>query len=254
MGKSDLKEKKILITGGSKGLGKSAALSFSEDGATIMICGRDENSLEKVQNSLTGDGHSIYAGDMITNQGIEGLLKAVNNFGDLDIILHCMGGGLGKSASLISGDDLDLIYQVNLRSAVRINHSLIPKMQNRKTGNVIHVISSAATQAIASVGYNTIKAALAAYVRSLGNSLANSGVIVTGIMPGRFNSPGGSWERLRDKNPDLVKDIENEQPKGRFGESKEIIPLLKLLASRKAKMMIGSCVPIDGGESLSYEI
>ena len=101
--------------------------------------------------------------------------------------------------------DFELLLKTNLSIGVELNRLLIPSMIKRGQGNVLHVGSTASTQAIASVGYNTVKAAVAAYVRSLGRELASTGVIVTGILPGAYFAPENSWERLREKNPDIVK-------------------------------------------------
>ena len=165
-----------------------------------------------------------------------------------------MGGGLGKHEPFLNQVDFDLLIKTNLSAGAELNRLLIPSMIKRGRGNVLHVGSTASTQAIASVGYNTVKAAVAAYVRSLGRELAHTGVIVTGILPGAYFAPENSWERLRQKNPDIVKQfIKDKQPRNKLGSYEEIIPMIEFLSSDKATMMTGCCVPIDGGESLSYD-
>ena len=84
-------------------------------------------------------------------------------------------------------------------SWLEINKIIVPQMIQRKCGNLVHVCSIASSEATGSVGYNTVKAALAAYVRTLGRELVDSGVVVTGILPGGFYAPGNSWERLEEK-------------------------------------------------------
>ena len=101
--------------------------------------------------------------------------------------------------------------------------------------------------------YNTAKAALAAYVRSLGNALAKSGIVVTGILPGGFNAPGNSWERLQASKPEIVKDfVDQRLPRGRLADAEELVPLLSFLCSDAAGMMGGCMVPIDAGEGVTY--
>ena len=113
-------------------------------------------------------------------------------------------------------------------------------MIERGHGHLVHVCSVASTDAVASVGYNTVRAAQAAYVRSVGNVLAASGLVVTGILPGGFRAPGNSFERLRAKAPDVVdRFIDERLPRGRLAEPEELIPLIAFLCSDVASMMGG---------------
>ena len=126
-------------------------------------------------------------------------------------------------------------------------------MIERETGNIVHVGSIASSEAVGSVGYNTAKAGLAAYSRSLGREVAKSGVIVTAILPGGFWAPENSFERFRERDPEsLAKLIAEKQPRGKMGDADEILPLIFFLVSRQATMMAGCCVPIDGGEGVAY--
>ena len=113
--------------------------------------------------------------------------------------------------------------------------------------------SIAGGEAVASVGYNTVKAALAAYVRSLGNQLAGDSIIATGIQPGGFRAPGNSWERLASTKPEVVEDFVRQRlPRGHLGDAEELVPLLAFLCSDAASMMGGCMVPIDAGEGKAY--
>ena len=126
-------------------------------------------------------------------------------------------------------------------------------MIKNKQGFAVHICSRASQEACASVGYNTVKAGLAAYVRSIGREMAGTGVVVTGVLAGVFYAPGNSWERLRQSKPEVVERyIEENLPRKRMLDAKEIIPLIMFLSSDKSSMMSGSCVPIDGGESKAY--
>jgi 3-oxoacyl-[acyl-carrier protein] reductase len=94
---------------------------------------------------------------------------------------------------------------------------------------------------------------LAAYTRTLGRALADTGVIVTAILPGGFWAPNNSFVRLQEKDPKILDEwVEKHLPRKKLGEPDEIFPLLFFLASRGATMMAGCCVPIDGGEGVTY--
>ena len=104
---------------------------------------------------------------------------------DVSVILHCAGGGMGLRGPFMTPQELHALFMVNL-GGIEINRRFAPRMQADGYGRIIHVCSIASGEAVGSVGYNTIKAALGAYVRSLGRELAPYGVVVSGIAPGGF--------------------------------------------------------------------
>ena len=118
---------------------------------------------------------------------------------------------------------------------------------------MVHVGSIASNEGVGSVGYNTVKAALAAYVRSLGREMNRFNVIVTGILPGGFISPENAMARLQESNPAAYERfIQDRLPRQIMGEATELIPMLLLLCSEGASMMGGCLVPIDAGEGRAY--
>ena len=250
-----LEGKGILITGASRGLGAVCAKEFSIQGARLVLAARSKGALLRVQESCVNPGkHLIISADLTDMGELQKCIKKSKNFlRGIDVVLHAAGGGLGFKDSLIKAADLEKIFKLNVIVPVEINRLVACDMIKREKGNLVHVGSIASSEAIASVGYNTVKAALAAYVRSLGNELAGSDVVVTGILPGGFTAPGNSWERLIAKKPDLVKKIIKERlPRKCLAHAEELIPLLSFLCSDAASMMGGCLVPIDAGEGKAY--
>ena len=179
--------------------------------------------------------------------------KGFEFLGGVDIIIHALGGGYGFSDPMLSWKQIELLHKVNLYAGAEINRLTIPKMIKNKKGSIIHVGSIASQEAVGSVGYNTVKASLAAYVRSLGREMASSGIIVTGILPGGFTAPGNAMIRLQENKPEVYDSFINERlPRKKMGSVTEIIPLICLLASDAGSMMSGCCVPIDAGEGTAY--
>ena len=195
-----------------------------------------------------------FAADLTQPEKIIELIEESENFlGGFDVIIHVAGGGLGLRDPLLTLEDFRQLYELNVGIAVGVNRLVIPKMIATGAGNVVHVCSIASTEATGSVGYNTSKAALAAYVRSLGREIADTGVIVTGILPGAFLAPNNAFVRLRENNPEVYKNFVQERlPRKRIGQANEITPLLFFLSSSAATMMSGCCVPIDAGEGMSF--
>ena len=223
--------RKILVTGASKGLGLVVANAFEAQGDTVIRWGRAQLDYLK----------------------IEGWNCIIPHYTEIDVVIHCAGGGLGLRGPYLTAEAAHQLFMVNLGGAMELNRIIGPEMQHRGSGTLIHVCSIASGEAVGSVGYNTVKAALGAYVRSLGRAMAPYGVIVTGIAPGGFQAPGNAMERLSANNPPAYQEfIEERLPRGRMGEAEELIPLLKYLASPEASMMGGCLVPIDAGEGHYY--
>lgn len=246
--------KKVIVTGASRGLGAVCARRFAAEGAELLLAARSREHLETVRGSLPNPtSHLVFAGDLCRPEAIAELVERAAEFGDIDVALHVMGGGLGMADPLLDWDQFHALFHTNIASAVQINRALAPGMVARGTGNIVHVGSIAGREATGSVGYNSVKAALAAYIRTLGRELAPTGVVVTGISPGGFWAPENSWVRFRERDPELLDEvIAQRQPRKKLGEAEEIVPMLLFLASRHATMMSGCCVPIDGAEGVTY--
>jgi 3-oxoacyl-[acyl-carrier protein] reductase len=251
------KDKRILITGASKGLGWVCAQELAKQGARLVFSGRNKEKLAELKASLLNpDMHMVFFGDLVDPKVISELVSKSEAFlGGIDIVLHVLGGGYGFRDPLLTWDQLDTLHKVNIGVAAEINRWIVPGMIEQKSGNLVHVGSIASAEATGSVGYNTIKASLAGYVRSLGRELAPSGVVVTGVLPGAFYAPGNSWRRLEENKPEVVQNfIKENLPRKKIAEAEEVVPLILFLASEAASMMSGSCVPIDAGEGKAYNL
>lgn len=247
--------KRILITGASKGLGAVCFLEFAKMGARLAISGRTKENLGKLlKETKDPDSHIAISLDLSEEYNVQEFVQKGSEFlGGVDIIIHALGGGYGFSDPILSWKQLDLLHKVNLYAGAEINKLVIPNMIKNQRGTIIHVGSIASQEAVGSVGYNTVKASLAAYVRSLGREMASSGIIVTGILPGGFTAPGNAMIRLKENKPEVYDSFIMERiPRRKMGSVSEIIPLICLLASDSGSMMSGCCVPIDAGEGKAY--
>ncbi len=251
----ELENKKILITGASKGLGAVCAPALAAEGASLVLMARSGDKLEKIRNSFKNPNRHLSLSCDLTDfdQLRNRIDKAKRFLGSVDVVLHVVGGGLGLSDSLLSSEGLMKLFVLNIAIAAEINRMVAPEMIEKKCGSLVHVCSIASSEATGSVGHNTVKAALAGYVRSLGRELAASGVVATGILPGGFIAPENAFVRLKERNPIGYKDfVENRLPRKALAEADELIPLLLFLCSDAASMMGGCLVPIDAGEGKSY--
>lgn len=250
-----MRNKRILITGASKGLGAATAKAFAERGARLVLVARSQDKLESICRSCTDhQRHSIIAADLLQPKEIEVAVEHAYRFlGGIDVVLHAVGGGLGMKDTLLTHGEFMKLFALNLGAAAEINRLVVPEMKKDRSGNLVHVGSIASTEAVGSVGYNTVKAGLGAYVRSLGRELYPFNIIATGILPGGFISAENAMARLQAANPEAYqKFIEERLPRKIMGEARELIPMLVLLCSEDASMMGGCLVPIDAGEGRAY--
>jgi len=249
------KNKTILITGASRGLGASMAESFANQGASVVLLARDLNKLESVRKKLKNSSkHLSISIDLTDLTLIDSTLKSLQKKIDgVDVIVHAAGGGLGFKNDFLDHSQLTKLFNLNLACAIEINRILIPEMIEKKVGSILHIGSIASFESAGSVGYNTVKAAISGYVRSIGRQLLKDNVILTGALLGGFISEGNAMFRLKTKNPIAYKEfIENRLPRKKMGTVEELIPALMLLCSHDSGMLGGCVFPMDAGEGKAY--
>ena len=251
-----MKNKNIIITGASKGLGHDLAISLSKENNKLFLISRDIKKLNQLKNKCTFKSkHKVYSANFLFPEETLNISKEINFFfkNKIDAIIHCAGGGLGLKQNNLNNSDLLKLLNLNILSSIELNRLVLPSMLKRKSGKIIHVGSIASNEAVGSLGYNIAKASLNAYVKTLGRDLARKNIVVTGIAPGGFITRDNAMDRLRIKNNIAYKNFIKERlPRKKMGLTSEIIPLIKFLCSENSGMMSGCLVPIDGGESKSY--
>lgn len=243
------------MTGASQGLGAVAAQALARRGDRLVLLARSAEKLEQLRQSCESpDRHLCLSADLQQLEALPALIHKAREFlGGIDGILHAAGGGLGFKDDCLAADEFSKLFTLNLGAAAELNRLVVPEMKERRSGFLVHVGSIASSEGVGSVGYNTVKAGLAAYVRSLGRHLAAYNVVATGILPGGFTGPDNAMARLNAKNPEAYQNfVEDRLPRKSMGEASEIIPLLMLLCSDAASMMAGCMVPIDAGEGRAY--
>ena len=250
-------DKRIIVTGASRGLGAMVCKALAIRGAKIAMLSRSKKDMDNLKKKLKNPSDHISVKiDLLKNSDIKlAISKAKNFLKQIDIVLHIAGGGLGLKETLINNTDLKTLFQINLGAAAEINRLVVRDKSKSQKLKLIHVGSIASNEAVASVGYNVAKSALSTYVRSLGRELYKNKVVVTGILPGGFIAPDNAMERFKKKNiKGYKKFIKTRLPRNKMGNVNEILPILLFLCSKHSSMMGGCLVPIDAGEGKAYQI
>lgn len=252
-----IRGRRALVTGAGRGLGRSIATCLAREGVLVAGVSRTESDLQSLLAELGGDqtGHVVIARDLTAAGAPGAVVRELDEmkFGPIDIVVHNLGGTLGISDPFCSLADWQRVYRANLEVAIELNLELIPAMQQRRWGRVVHISSISAMENHGPATYCAIKAALVAYTRSFAGVVAPDGVVISAVLPGAVFTKGGYWESAVKERPEHVaKYLAERQRIGRFGEPDEIGNWVTYLCSELASFGTGSIVPVDGGQGRGY--
>ncbi len=252
-----IKGKVVLITGGSRGLGRESALALAREGANVAICGRTQATLDKTVDEIKAHGVAAMGvvADVSRDEDIAPLhSQVVDVLGPIEILVNNAGGS--RSRDDITGtaiEDFRGTFDLNLFGAFQLMKLAIPHMQERKWGRIINIASIWGREYGGNISYMSAKAALIGATKHAALSLAKDGVLVNSIAPGSIAHAEGSWERFQNDNPPEVVEsfIEQNLPMGKFGWPEPLGDLVAFLASERSGLITGACILIDGGQSYS---
>jgi 3-oxoacyl-[acyl-carrier protein] reductase len=247
-----IKGKLALVTGAGRGLGEGICHSLAQEGVRILATSRTAADLERLVHELGGAAarHIALPLDIATTDGPARLIAYAQARGlQPDIVVNNVGGNLGYTDPLGSVDEWQQVMRLNVEVALEINRAFIPQMQARKWGRICHVSSISALENQGPPAYCAAKAALNAYVRSLGRYVSADNVILTSVMPGAVFTKDGYWDHATRERPAHVEKYLNERMAiRRFGRIEEISELVTFLCSDRSSFCVGSALLADGGQ------
>lgn len=244
----------IVITGSTKGLGFALAKNFIKDKSNIVICsGRDPKFINKLGKKYMSRLF-LYQGDLSVEKDLIDFEKYIHGkFKKIDVLIHTLGGGLGFKDPLLKKKEFEKLFDINIGIAAEVNRFLSLKM--KKNSSIIMVGSTASLQAVGSVGYNTIKSSILAYVKSLAIYLFDKKIYVYSILPGAFEGYGNAFNRLKIKNPKAYNDFKNNKTfQGKINNVNDYFPIIEFLISKNARLLNGSSLNVDALETNTYHI
>jgi 3-oxoacyl-[acyl-carrier protein] reductase len=241
--------KRVVVTGASRGIGRSIALGFAEAGAAVSICARGAEGVAAAKAELERFGHPVHgaAADIANADAVSGYVaEAAKALGGIDVLVN-NASGLG------AGDDeagWAAGLAVDLMASVRASHAAEPFLAENG-GSIIHISSISGFRATTRMqAYGAVKAALFQYTTSQALTLAPKGVRVNCVAPGSIEFPGGSWEKRRLAKDPLYDSVLNRIPFNRLGRPEEIANVVLFLASPLANWVTGQTIAVDGGQLL----
>lgn len=258
-----VKDKVILITGGSGILGTSMVHHFAEQGAKVVILDRNENAGKSLQDAVSSNGGNawfLYT-DVLNKEVLEkNYTDIMAKYGRIDVLINGAGGNMpgatiapDKTIFDLEVDAFKKVVDLNLFGTILPSIVFSKAMAQQKKGCIINIASESAIRPLTRVaGYGTAKAAVVNFTQYLAGELATKfgeGLRVNAIAPGFFlteqnrtllTNPDGSYT-------DRAKTIIAHTPFGRFGEPEELLGTLQWLASDASQFVTGTLTVIDGG-------
>ncbi|KAB7613271.1 SDR family oxidoreductase [Amylibacter sp. SFDW26] len=245
----ELKNKTIIITGASSGIGEAAALLFAQEGANLIIGARREAELERVATLIGKDSVKTLAGDVKDLDYAQALVElAVGSFGGLNGAFNNAGlMGDTVDISTMSLDNWNDVMATNLTSAFLLARTQVPALKAQGGGSIVFTSSFVGVTNGGMPGmaaYAASKAGLNGFVQSIASEYAADGVRVTSLMP------GGTVTAMAGDDPEVHSFISNLHPMKRMADPKEIAQLAMFLLSDRASFVTGSAIAADGGMSV----
>lgn len=248
----NLKDKKILILGASKGIGRATTLALSKEKAKLIAVARSKNKLDQLKDESLKNGAAFFEYEIcdVINEDMASFTNMLlKKYGHFDIIIHCIGTSLtSRNYSASRGEWLNAL-DINVLHALDVNSVIIEDMiKNNIKGHILHVSSISGKSLRGNPLYASCKAFLNAYISSVGREVANKGIVLNGVMPGAVSFEDSYWDLAQKQNDPKVNDfIRHHQAIGRFGTTEEIANLIVFLVSDLASFTTGDVLPIDGG-------
>jgi len=244
------KDKVVLITGASQGIGKATALKFAEEKASLAINDIEgqEEQLKELKNEIEklGGKANYYLADVANYEEVEKMVQSIkNDLGKLDVLVNNAGICRDKTLAKMTKEDWQKVIDVDLTGVFNCTKAALPLIVNNR-GKIINVSSLVGIRGnFGQTNYAAAKAGIIGFTKSLAKEIGRFGVTVNAIAPGFIET------NLTQRMPEEIKGmVKKFTPLGRFGRTEEVAFLITFLASEKADFITGSVVSIDGGLSL----
>lgn len=245
--------KRVLVSGGTKGLGRATVKRFLAGGARVVTAART------IKDPI--EGVEYVQADLTTAEGSEAVAKAaIERLGGIDILAHVIGGSASPAGGFAGLTDEHWLAELNLNllATARLDRLLIPQMLERGQGTVVHVTSIQSVLPLpeSTTAYAAAKAALRTYSKSISKELGPKGVRVNAVSPGWImtDAAGDFLDTLRNANGGTIEDARRSVLDalggisiGRGAEPEEVADLIAYLASDRAAAIHGAEFVIDGG-------
>jgi 3-oxoacyl-[acyl-carrier protein] reductase len=252
-----IKGRVAMVAAASKGLGRAIAESLAREGVRVSICARSLESLEEARKSIEGAGGEVLAVacDVTRLEDLEEWFNETQSrFGAVDILVTNTGGPPAAPFMKLTEEQWTSGIDSTLLNVVRLSRLVIPSMQSKKWGRIVHITSLVAKNPVELLTVSsTLRAGISGLTKTLADQVARDGILVNAVLPGHF---------LTDRQRHLAEIRATEQgitpaeylakseqaiPMGRMGRVEELADVVTFLCSERASYVTGSSIQVDGG-------
>lgn len=246
--------KTVIVTGGSKGIGKGIAQVFGKHGVNVAVVARNLETAEATVAEIESDGGKAkaYSCDVSDRSAVESMVTAVaEDFGGIDIV--CANAGIFPNASIevMTDDDWNHVMDTNIRSTFLTVQACLPHLKKAEYGRII-LTSSITGPIVGYAGwthYAASKAAQIGYMRSAALEVAKDNITVNSVLPGNILTEG-----LEGMGDDYLRDMASAIPLKKLGKVEDIGYAALFLASKEASFITGQSIVVDGGQTVPEDL
>lgn len=246
-----LLKKKVIVLGGSKGIGRYTAELFLAEGAHVSFCARDATGVDAAEKEMRGLNHASQVigrpVDLADGDATRAYIReACDELGGLDILIH-NASGFG-----MTNDEADWhrSFEVDVMAGVRAVEEGLATLKESGSGSIVFVGSMASKFHFARPPspYGAVKAAMRAYANELAQNYGRYGIRANVVSPGAVWFPGGRWDKRKQESPDFYAQVEKGIPLGRLGTAEEIARIIVFTASPAGLWLNATHLAADGGQ------
>ncbi|MGP4043016.1 SDR family NAD(P)-dependent oxidoreductase [Streptomyces sp. 2A115] len=246
--------KRVLVTGGTRGLGEQIVRLLADEGARVATCARTASDLEALEVSLAAaESGRLFteALDVTEPERLESFVAAsATRFGGLDGVVACAGGSRGRGLEQADADDWAATWQLNVGHTARLVRAAVPFLRTAGGGSVVVISSISGWKPGPNAQYGTAKSAQIHLAASLARELGPDGIRVNAVSPGSMLIPGRRWDRMRREDPEAFAAFAAaELPGGEPVAPQEVARVVVFLLSDWSSGISGANLPVDRAQN-----
>lgn len=244
---------RVLVTGGTRGIGRAIVEAFLDEGATVGFCARDAGAVSATQDALGGRG--TVTGTALDVGDGDALAAWVDEsaaaFGGLDTVV----ANVSALAIPDTEENWQLSLNVDVMHTVRLVRAALPHLERSSMPSIVAISSVSGRESDFAAGpYGTAKTAILGYVSGLALQLAGKGIRANTVSPGNTYFEGGVWAGIETGNPELYRTAVGLNPTGHMGAPQEVAPAVVFLASPVAGRISGTNLVVDGALTRGIQV